>query len=247
MNQQAPLHRTPLAPLLKMAILAGVKTAIVLHIRKGGDVNAIDNKGRTPLMLAASRGHIEICRMLLEAGADRFCLDDTGKDAISIAVATGREDVVALLTEARFAAVAKQQPKPECNSTAALSSIGAEDKFKVVNHLHAETAIPVEPSVVIGAEPEKFVFETTIARQEPAIVDPTGAETVVKADVPTVPGTPVALYAKSCLPAETADAAAFDLSPAPDHQCGRHGDGCLPIPSPPGSHSEGQRGSLCRA
>ena len=50
-----------LSLLFKMAILSGAKEAVRLHLRKGQDVNARDEKDRTPLMLAASRGHKQIC------------------------------------------------------------------------------------------------------------------------------------------------------------------------------------------
>ena len=90
-------------PLLKMAVLAGIDDAVRLHIRRGEDINAIDDKGRSPLLIAASKGHIDTCRILLSAGADPFATDSQGKDAIEIAKAVGRNDVVSLIQESRRA------------------------------------------------------------------------------------------------------------------------------------------------
>ena len=45
----------PMNPLLRMAVLAGVETAVRLHIRRGDSLDARDGGGATPLMLAAGR------------------------------------------------------------------------------------------------------------------------------------------------------------------------------------------------
>ena len=82
-----------------MAALAGVQAAVHLHIRCGDDVNATDDKGRSPLILAASRGHTETCRILLEAGADPRAVDKVGNDALSIAMGTGKTELASLLRE----------------------------------------------------------------------------------------------------------------------------------------------------
>jgi RNA polymerase primary sigma factor len=87
--------------LLKMAVLGGIQEAVRLHIRRGEDINATDDRGRSPLLLAASKGHIETCRILLDAGADPFAMDNDGNDAIAIALSVGRVEVAALLKERR--------------------------------------------------------------------------------------------------------------------------------------------------
>lgn len=97
-GQTTPIGK-PINPLLKMAVLAGVQAAVRLHIQRGDDVNAIDDRGRSPLILAASRGHIETCRILLEAGADPCVLDDNGNDVLSVARGTGKVELVLLLSK----------------------------------------------------------------------------------------------------------------------------------------------------
>lgn len=97
MNDRPAHHGKALNPLFKVAVLAGVQTAVRLHIRRGDDVNATDDKGRSALILAVSRGHIETCRLLLEAGADPHILDNDGNDALSLAKVTGRIELALLL------------------------------------------------------------------------------------------------------------------------------------------------------
>lgn len=97
MNDRPAHCRKALNPLLKMAVLAGVQTAVRLHIRRGDDVNATDDKGRSALILAASRGHTETCRLLLEAGADPRILDNDGNDALSLVEGAGRIELALLL------------------------------------------------------------------------------------------------------------------------------------------------------
>lgn len=99
MNDAILKPENPLNPLLKMAVLSGVQAAVRLHIRRGIEINAIDEKGRSPLILAASKGHTETCRILLEAGADPRILDNEGNNALSIALDKRLDNLVELLKE----------------------------------------------------------------------------------------------------------------------------------------------------
>ena len=101
MNDPAPFRKKPLNPLLKMAAVAGVQTAIRLHIRRGDDLDAVEENGRTPLMLAAVRGHADVCKLLLDAGADPLLTDHEGRDAVGLALAAGKTGVVEVLMQFR--------------------------------------------------------------------------------------------------------------------------------------------------
>lgn len=69
-----------------MAVLAGVESAVKIHINRGDDLNGRDLSGLTPLMLAASKNKPEICKLLLAAGADDGLTDPSGNTAYAIAV-----------------------------------------------------------------------------------------------------------------------------------------------------------------
>jgi hypothetical protein len=92
--------RKPLSRAFRMAILAGALASVRLHLCSGGDVNATDEKGRSPLILAASRGHLDVCQLLLEEGADPAIKDHEGNDALSVAVSRGQNEIAALLAVA---------------------------------------------------------------------------------------------------------------------------------------------------
>jgi RNA polymerase primary sigma factor len=64
-----PVVSMPLNRLLRLASMAGVDTAVQLHIARGDDLDARDGGGLTPLMLAAKYNRATICRLLLNAGA----------------------------------------------------------------------------------------------------------------------------------------------------------------------------------
>ena len=87
----------PLNSLLRMAVLAGVETAVRLHVRRGDDLNARDGNGMTPLMLAASKNKGGICSLLLSSGADPALTDPRGRDALALARAAGAVSAVAVL------------------------------------------------------------------------------------------------------------------------------------------------------
>lgn len=74
--------------------LAGVKALIA----QGADVNELDTNGDAPLVMAAYKGHTEIVRALLDAGADVAAVDPGMKaTALHAASYAGRTDAAALL------------------------------------------------------------------------------------------------------------------------------------------------------
>ena len=75
MNEWNVTSAKPLNQLLRMAVMAGVESAVLIHIDRGDDLNARDAGGMTPLMLAAARNKPAICKLLLSAGADHRLLD----------------------------------------------------------------------------------------------------------------------------------------------------------------------------
>ncbi len=65
--------------------------------RRPQDVDAKTNIGITPLMMAATEGHAESVRLLLQFGADRALKDDEGMTAKEIAIKNGNLALLDLL------------------------------------------------------------------------------------------------------------------------------------------------------
>lgn len=112
-------------PLFKTAAIAGLQAVVAHHLQRGVDVNAIDDKGRSALILAAEKGHTEICQMLLEAGADPASRDHEGNDALSIAAIHCRKDTEELLRKYLPHPLPEpvQEPAP-CSDASALTHGG---------------------------------------------------------------------------------------------------------------------------
>ncbi|ATU63332.1 sigma-70 family RNA polymerase sigma factor [Piscinibacter gummiphilus] len=75
--------------LLKLAIAAGSESAVRQHIARGDDLEWRDDRGFTPLMIAASRNRAGVCVLLMAAGVDRAVTDAAGRDALAIALDAG--------------------------------------------------------------------------------------------------------------------------------------------------------------
>ncbi|MBS0306453.1 MAG: ankyrin repeat domain-containing protein [Proteobacteria bacterium] len=101
----------PLSQFLRMAVMAGVQSAVQVHIDRGDDLNAHDARGMTPLMLSAARNKHAICKLLLSAGADSGLLDPSGKTALEIAMAPGASESARILG-------ATVAPPPDCAGSA---------------------------------------------------------------------------------------------------------------------------------
>ncbi len=59
-------RQSSLRPLLRLAALRGDAEHVLRYLELGGDVEARDQQGRTLHMLAASKGHLELCRLISE-------------------------------------------------------------------------------------------------------------------------------------------------------------------------------------
>lgn len=58
-----------------------------------------DKEGRTPLLLAATKGNIECGKMLLESGAEKNAKSNDGRTALHRAVANGNRRMVEMLIQ----------------------------------------------------------------------------------------------------------------------------------------------------
>lgn len=66
----------------------------------GANINAVDDEGKTALMLAAEKGQVGTVNALLAAGADVNATDDDGDTALMHAADEGNNAVVRLLLDA---------------------------------------------------------------------------------------------------------------------------------------------------
>lgn len=76
---------------------SGKEDAVRLLLERDHDVNERDARGRTALMIAAAEGHVGVCRVLLDAGADPVLATADGRDALGFANEHGRDAVAALV------------------------------------------------------------------------------------------------------------------------------------------------------
>ena len=87
------------------------------------DVNTVDPyTGKTPLMNAASIGHTEVAKKLIEHGADVNAKDDTGATPLMLAAAFGHKETAELLLDKG----ADINAKNEIGATALLFAVTLE-------------------------------------------------------------------------------------------------------------------------
>lgn len=98
--------RTPLLALAAdksgaLTWTSGASEIVRLLVSHGSNVNFKDRIGRTPLLWAATNGHYDLVRTLLETGADVFAANSRGRTALHLAVdstdATHIEEIMKLL------------------------------------------------------------------------------------------------------------------------------------------------------
>jgi ankyrin repeat protein len=87
------------SPMLYEAASRGYGAVVRLLIKKGANVNAKTEQGRTALHGAAEEGQEATVRLLAEEGVDLTAEDESGTMAIHLAAANGHQAVVRLLLE----------------------------------------------------------------------------------------------------------------------------------------------------
>ena len=153
--------KTTLNRLLKIAAANGVDAAVKIHIAKGDDLNARDEAGNTPLMIAARKNKASTCRLLLENGADPSLKDLNGNDAFKIASEVGAIDTAKII-QTFFA--------PASESVESVQSIELHPLEKPVLSAEPNGLIPFQ------ADLNQEESEWDIGDWEPEIQNPPPAE-----------------------------------------------------------------------
>lgn len=91
-------HESGAMPIHLAAASNYLRALQALLERRPQDVDAKTNVGITPLMMAATEGHAEAVRLLLQFGADRTLKDDEGLTAKDVASRNGNEALIPLLS-----------------------------------------------------------------------------------------------------------------------------------------------------
>lgn len=85
---------------LQSAVAQGDVAQAALLLDQGAVIDARDEAGRTPLMLAVTEDRLEIVRLLLARGADPNAADSAGHTPLQQATKRNLQDVAALLQQA---------------------------------------------------------------------------------------------------------------------------------------------------
>lgn len=146
-----PITR-PVNRVLKTAIAAGVESAVMVHIARGDDLEWRDERGFTPLMIAASRNKAGVCRLLINAGVDLQATDKFGRDANAIAVTYGAREAQAAIEEGLLSGL---EPT--------ISDLMAQVSEDPAN-LHIE---PIRPALPADPRPERPAQVDFISESSP--------------------------------------------------------------------------------
>ncbi|KAL6044623.1 putative ADP-ribosylation factor GTPase-activating protein AGD15 isoform X1 [Balamuthia mandrillaris] len=97
---------------------ASAAVALELLLQNGGDINAKDDKGRTPLHYCALYGQVECAKVLWNKGA-KLCKDGEGRSPTEVAEAHGQEVCAALMKSFEGEISQGEEMKRRSNTTGA--------------------------------------------------------------------------------------------------------------------------------
>jgi hypothetical protein len=163
-----------MSPLFRMAVIAGTTEAVELFLLRGEAPDVRDSRGQTALMLAAARGRTEICRLLLDHGADRSLVDGDDRTAFAFAFENEQEQTAWLL--ATGSAAAPVEPTLSKETEGSWESWAAED----------EAAAPETDRGVLAAVTE---LQARISASQASDLDQDWSDVVIELPArPTVGG-----------------------------------------------------------
>lgn len=165
-----------LNPLLRLAAISGVETAIKLHIRRGDDLDARDGSGATPLILAAGRRRKGVARLLLNAGVNPLLVDQSGMDALAHALKGGCPETIAILTEAVALLVASESVVDKCEN---FRNVDSEALPPMGETPDAEALPVVEESLEVAVSKGNDLLSTEIEELPPVAPDNSSSPTSV--------------------------------------------------------------------
>lgn len=98
---------------LMAAATEGKASRVAEALAKGANVNVVDERGWTPLMMATWDGHERCVSILLEANADQSARQEHGLTAEKLAEAVGQPKVLELLEAKALASLSAQKLRRE--------------------------------------------------------------------------------------------------------------------------------------
>jgi uncharacterized protein len=96
----AALRSAPQPAALQSAAASGDTALTAVLLNQGAALDARDDHGRTPLMLAVMQSRLDVVRLLLNRGADPNIADSTGRTPLQQAKQQNLREVAALLKQA---------------------------------------------------------------------------------------------------------------------------------------------------
>ncbi|XP_062846814.1 ankyrin repeat and MYND domain-containing protein 2-like [Trichomycterus rosablanca] len=126
--------------MLQAAAAGDVQSALQLLNSKEVCVNCLDENGMSPLMHAAYKGQADICRLLLQHGADVNCNEhEYGYTALMFASLSGNAEITSMMLDAG----AETDPVNSVGRTAAQMAafVGQHDCVTVINNFFSRTRL----------------------------------------------------------------------------------------------------------
>jgi RNA polymerase primary sigma factor len=124
----------PMHPLFRLALMHGDADSAAKHLDSGRPVECRDSAGRTPLIIAAQKGHQRLCALLLRYGADIDARDISGNTALTFAQASGRDDIADLILAAGIESATGAQDLTTHGLLVELSDAAAKHALESPDH-----------------------------------------------------------------------------------------------------------------
>jgi hypothetical protein len=99
-SRSAPQSAALQSAALQSAAASGDAAQTTVLLNQGAALDARDDHGRTPLMLAVMQGRLDVVRLLLNRGADPTIADGTGRTPLQQAKQQNLREIAALLERA---------------------------------------------------------------------------------------------------------------------------------------------------